>query len=362
MALDPAARRVWCLLAGRAGDDAQVVALARAIGWPFELKRLRFNRLRHGPNLLLGSTLASLDRARSDPLLPPWPDLVIAAARHSAPVALWIGKRAGGRTRLVHLQYAEAPLERFDLVLTMPHFCLPKRPNVLELAAPLNRPDPERMADAEARWRGRIDAVPAPRTALLVGGCNSAFGLDEESAARLGREANRHVRERGGGLLVTTSPRTPAAAADALEAALDVPALFYRWRPDDPENPYPAYLARADGFIVTADSSSLIAEACSTARPVYLFSSPPAPGAKPRLRSFSEWLGRKAEGSPAMGDAYGRMTASGLLKTPRDFAAYHEALRRRGLLHALGDPVPSRPPEPLDDLERAACAVHAMFE
>lgn len=362
MAHDPAAGRVWCLLAGRAGDDAQVVALARAIGWPFELKRLRFNRLRHGPNLLLGASLASLNRRQSDPLLPPWPDLVIAAARHSAPIAFWIRKRSCGRTRLVHLQYAEAPLDRFDLVLTMPHFCLPKRPNVLELTAPLNRPDPQRMADAESRWHDRIEAVPAPRTALLVGGSNAAFGLDPASAARLGREASRHARERGGSLMMTTSPRTPAAAADALEAAFDVPALLYRWRPDDPDNPYPAYLARADDFIVTADSSSLIAEACSTARPVYLFHSPPAPGAKPLLRTFGEWLARKGKGSQATGSAYERMAACGLLKTPRDFTAYHEALRRRGLLHALGGTVGSIPPEPLDDLERAASAVRAIFQ
>src|SRR5581483_2108548 len=54
-------------------------------------------------------------------------------------------------------------------------------------------------------------------------------------------------------------------------AAIDVPRAFYRWRPADPDNPYFGYLAVADAFIVTGDSMSMLAEACSTGRPVHVF-------------------------------------------------------------------------------------------
>ena len=37
--------RVWVLAAPRAGDATQVVALAEALGWPYELKRLAFKQL-----------------------------------------------------------------------------------------------------------------------------------------------------------------------------------------------------------------------------------------------------------------------------------------------------------------------------
>jgi len=37
--------RVWVLLASRAGDNAQLLRLAEALGWPFEAKRIRYNRL-----------------------------------------------------------------------------------------------------------------------------------------------------------------------------------------------------------------------------------------------------------------------------------------------------------------------------
>lgn len=353
---------VWCLLAGRAGDDAQILALAKTLGWKVVCKRLRFNRRSHWPNLLLGASVASLDRSHSDPLAPPWPDLVIASARHSAPVALWIKKRSGGRTRLVHLQYAEAPLDKFDLVVTMPHFSLPERANVLEVPAPLNRPDATRMADATRRWRERIEALPSPRTGVLVGGSNSAFGLDEAAAQRLGRAASEHARAHGGSLLVTTSPRTPAAAADALERTIDAPALFYRWRRDDPENPYPAFLALADDFIVTADSSSLIAEACALAKPVQLFEAPPFPSSRPTLRSIGRKIGRIADRFPAGRRAFSWAVEKGLVNSPRNFSAYHQALRERGLLRRFGEDPGSRRPIPLQHIEEAAARIRALVE
>ncbi|MGH6718365.1 MAG: ELM1/GtrOC1 family putative glycosyltransferase, partial [Alphaproteobacteria bacterium] len=112
-----AAPDVWALVGDKPGDNAQVLALARALdqalGQPFAVKRLAYNGLYRVPNLLASGALASgalaygaplgLARARSDPLAPPWPRLVIAVGRRAAPVAHWIRRRAAGRARLVHL-------------------------------------------------------------------------------------------------------------------------------------------------------------------------------------------------------------------------------------------------------------------
>ncbi len=112
--------RVWVLLGRGTGGNGQMLSLADALGWPYETRQLVHNRLQWVPNLFLGATRATLEGRRSDPLEPPWPDLVIAASRRSAPVAQWIRRQSGGRTRLVHLLHAMAPLDRFDLVVTMP--------------------------------------------------------------------------------------------------------------------------------------------------------------------------------------------------------------------------------------------------
>ena len=130
--------RVWVLLGSGAGDNAQLLRLAEALGWPFEAKRIRYNGLNRCPNLLLGASKLTVDTRRSDPLAPPWPDLVIGASRRAAPLARWIKKQSGGHSRLVHLLHTQSPLHYFDLVVTTAQYRLPERANVLHNLLPLN--------------------------------------------------------------------------------------------------------------------------------------------------------------------------------------------------------------------------------
>jgi len=324
---------------------------------PYEIKQLRHNKLNGLPNILLGATRLTVDRKASSPLEPPWPDLVIAASRRSAPVAQWIRKMSGGRTRLVHLLHAQAPLGRFDLIVTMPQFRLPERDNILHVTGVLNRIDPAALAEARAAWQPRLAHLPRPWTAMLVGGNSSAYLLDAPTAARFGRDCARMVAARGGSLLVTTSPRTPPDAADALAAAVHCPGHLYKWKKDDAaNNPYKGFLALADEFVVTIDSASLLVEAGATGKPVAVFEWPrrgtgsdAAAGASSAADSTEQsWLWRKA-------------LDLGLFKPARDFDAYFAAMRRRGLAHRFGEE-PPRDREPLDDLERTVTRVRALFD
>jgi uncharacterized protein len=214
-------------------------------------------------------------------------------------------------------------------------------------------------------WAPRLASLPAPRIALLVGGNSSSYELGEADAARLGREASELALSLGGSLLVSTSPRTPPAAAEALRAAVGRPVHFYRWRANDPENPYRAFLGLADRFVVTVDTASQLVEACATGKPVYLFEWPARSRArldvKAARRRWSEWSRGAGRGS-APARLYEMLVYTGLLKPPRDFAAFHRALRERGLLLPWGETRSTRPPLPLDDLERAVARVRALFE
>lgn len=366
-ACEPTAARpplVWVLLGKGAGGNAQMLALAEALRWPYEAKAVVYNRLSRIPNLLLGSTVLSVDRTRSAPLEPPWPDLVIAGSRRSAPVARWIKKRSGGRARLVHLMHTQAPLHHFDLVITSPQYRLPRGANVLHNTAPLNTLPAEKLAAAIEAWRQRLAHLPRPRVALLLGGNSSTYELDPDTAARLGRQANEMVRRSGGSLLLSTSPRTPAAAADALVGELDCPSYIYRWRRGDPDNPYLAFLGLADQIIVTADSASQLVEACRIGKPVQVFDWPQRTPRSALKRALLCWSRRRGNSAAPPDDLAGRLfdwlVYVGLLKPPRDFAALRQALRRRGVLCALGEP-PASQSLPLDDLERAVARVRELF-
>jgi mitochondrial fission protein ELM1 len=356
---------VWVLLGKGAGGNAQMIALAEALDWPYEAKQMVYNGLDRIPNVILGASLIGVDRSRSAPLAPPWPDLVIAGSRRSAPVARWIKKQSGGRTRLVHLMHTQSPPHHFDLVITTPQYRLPALPNVLHNTGPLNPLPADRLAAAAAVWRDRLAALPRPWTALLVGGNSSAYLLDAPTAAQLGRRASEMTKAAGGALLVSTSPRTPSDAAAALVGAVDCPAHIYRWQRNDPENPYFGFLALADQFIVTADSASQLVEACQTGKPVQVFDWPRRQPRTAMKRALWRWSEHRGDSATPPRDWVGRLfdwlVYVGLIKPPRDFGALRRALRRRGVLRDLGE-APAPAPQPFDDMERAVRRIRTLMK
>ncbi|MGH8665420.1 MAG: mitochondrial fission ELM1 family protein, partial [Burkholderiales bacterium] len=361
--------QVWVLLGRHEGDNRQTLALAEALGWPYEKRRLVFKPGRIPPTWLLGASLLGLNRRCSDELAPPWPDLVLACGRRTAPVARWIRVRSGGNTRLVHLGRPRAPLEAFDLVVTTPQYGLPGRANVLHNVLPLNRAVPQPSEAAVAAWSSRLDSLRRPWIALLVGGTSSSSQLGQADARDLRARAEALVRKRGGSLLIATSPRTPTTAADILLHRSGLPGVCYRWRANDPDNPYALFLARADELIVTGDSASMLAEACATGRPVH-YVPLPRPSRRRRiasivLRLLERRRSRLGErGTPRQQQRFERwfdgLVATGVLRLPRDLGALHQALRWSGLAQPLGTSLPQQPAR-CDDLERTVTAVRRLL-
>jgi mitochondrial fission protein ELM1 len=264
------APRVWCLLGKKAGDNSQVRALARRLGWPLEEKSIVARPWELLVHTLPGGTLRGIDRGLSSELKAPWPDLVLSAGRRNEPVARWIQQQSGGRTRLAHIGRPWAALECWDLIITTPQYDLPQRDNILHNTLPLHDLDPDALATAKARFTARLDALPRPHIAVLIGGDSGKFVFTRDKGARLGELSASLARASAGSLLTTSGPRTPAAAADACEAALHAPHLSHHWGQSG-ENPYLAFLADADAFVVTGESMSMLAEAQSRGKPLFIF-------------------------------------------------------------------------------------------
>ena len=268
--------QVWVLLDDRPGNTTQSTGLAEALGWPHVVKQLVMRPFAALNNRVLGASLLGIDRDRSDALQEPWPDLVIAAGRRTAPVAQWIRKQNGGRTKLVALgRKAGDAAELVDLAVT-PEFCrcIP-HPNRLETGGPLHRMTPATLAAAAEAWSDRlVQGSPTPRVALLVGGSSGQYRFDVKTARSVGASVAEMMAKSGGSLWVSTSRRSGESQADALANALGPVAHFHRWSAQGGENPYRGYLACADAFVITADSESMLVEACSTGRPVYIYPLP----------------------------------------------------------------------------------------
>lgn len=262
---------VWCLLGRKAGDNTQVRALAQELGYGFQEKHIYARPWELLVHLCTSPSLAGIDRAASSALEPPWPDLVVTAGRRNEPVARWIRQRSGGLTRLVHLGRPWARLEDWDLVITTPQYYLPRQANIHHNSLPLLRWSAGELAAAAQDLRPRIAELPRPWIAVLVGGDSGQFVLTADKGRRLGALADELARDCGGSVLYTDSPRTPVAAGDALQQRLAVPGMAYRWGRSESENPYRGLLALADGFVVTGESMSMLAEAAATGKPLFIF-------------------------------------------------------------------------------------------
>jgi mitochondrial fission protein ELM1 len=362
---------VWVLLGHRAGDRAQLLALANALGWPFETKEMVYTGRHYLPNLLQKESTLTLDPSSAAQLLAPWPDLVLDCGKRSVPVARWIKKQSGGRTRLVHLGRPWGAFDWFDLIVTTPQYRVPPRANVQINAVPMNRPSQSALDEGAAQWRERFGHLPRPWIGLIAGGRAAPYVFDTEAARRLGSLASAVAQNAGGSLLVTTSPRTGAAEAEALRAAISAPAFIHVWTPNSPENPYHGILALADELIVTGESASMLAEACSTGKPVGIFDMPRQPGALTGAIDIVERLagghgGRASyRGTPQQQDRfarfYDRLIERGWFMPLRDFRAYQDSLIRRGWAYRLGEERQLRERQPQRDMEDTVARIRRLL-
>lgn len=343
---------VWVLLNHRAGENAQVLALAEALGWPFKIKRFAYRR--HAPYLLLGASLAGIDPRQSDPLAPPWPDLVISASARNEPICCWIqnqAARAGKRVRLVHVGRPWKRLDRFDLVITTPQYRLPHRPNVLHNGTTLHRVTQARLAQEARHWRPQLAHLPRPHIAVMIGGSSGPYVLDRAAARALAAQVDGLARKLGGSLLVTTSARTSAGILEAFAAEVTAPAHLFRWSRECQANPYYAYLALADQIVVSGDSVSMLTEACATGKPVHIFDLGRVPW---RWRDLALDHLRASIYRFAMHWAPERLT--------RDLSRVHERMIAERRAVWLGEPFPPGPiPDFSTNMRRAVARVRSLF-
>jgi len=320
--------RVWALLGERVGDNNQVLALAEALGWPFETKSLTYNIAR-ALSVKLGPTLLSLDRRSRAEIVPPWPDLILAIGRRSVPVGRWIKQKTGGRAKLVLLGHPRVSPKLFDLVITTRQYPVPPGDNVLLLPLAMSRfanlPSP---TVEESEWLAKLEG---PRRLLAVGGATKYWQLSPDHV----KAAAERLQAKGGSLIVATSRRTDPAVVAALRSMLGGNSRLV-------EGGFPRFavlLGSADEIHVTGDSISMLSEAILTGKPVGLVP-----------------IEQDAKGQRKLGDAP-RVTGPDARR--RDLRRFWNHLQEQGLIGTVDQPVAAKIDNPVDV---AVAAVRALFD
>jgi mitochondrial fission protein ELM1 len=222
----------------------------------------------------------------------------------------------------------------------------------VETAAPLTRVRGSAVEEAALRWKSLLDSAPSPRIALLVGGDSPRHALTAEFARRLAHDVMEMAARAGGSVFATTSRRTTPEVRAVLAEALEGTHHVHLWQPGQSgdENPYLGYLALADALVVTGESASMLAEACATRKPVYIY---PLPERRRSLKialvdAVTEAVTWRAYARPRNRRGTTRpqkrlerlcsiLLARGIVRPPPDIGRLHRALIERGAARPFGE-------------------------
>lgn len=270
----------WIITEGIAGTENQCLGVAESLGLIPEVKRIGLRQ----PWLLLSPYLG-LELAYSfkgDSLAPPYPDIVLASGRKAIAAARYIQKHAGSKTLVVQIQDPRISPKHFDLVAVPAHD--PTRgANVIVTHAAPNRISPEKLDQARQDYIQPFDSFEKPIVSVLIGGNSKAYKMPAAMMEKLAVQLKALTDDYS--LAITTSRRTGDENTKILAQTL-IGTDAWIWDGSGP-NPYFAMLAWADFILVTADSVSMISEAATTGKPVYMI---PLEGGTKRFAKFHDGL------------------------------------------------------------------------
>ena len=137
--------------------------------------------------------------------------------------------------------------------------------NVVVTTAAPNRITADRLERAKKNFV-QFEKIKSPRVAVLIGGTSKAHTMTQAVTEKLAAQLKDLSTQAG--LMITTSRRTGEKNESILHDTLkDTSAYIWDGNSD---NPYFGLLAWADTILVTADSVSMLSEAGTTGKPVYM--------------------------------------------------------------------------------------------
>lgn len=250
----------WIITEGLKGTENQCLGIAKALCVKPEIKRISLRQPWRLLSPYLGFECAA---SFTETLSPPWPDLLIASGRKSIASSRYVKKQSSGATFTVQVQDPRIRYDDFDLVVVPMHDPA-SGPNVIKTAAAPNLITQEKLDQARQQFP-RFKDMKQPRAAVLIGGASRAYQMREDNMQSLCEQ----LKSVEAGLMITCSRRTGEKNKQILTAELAGKDGTWIWDGQG-DNPYMGMLAWADYILVTADSVSMLSEACTTGKPVYM--------------------------------------------------------------------------------------------
>ncbi len=267
----------WVISDGRRGIENQALGLAEALSRLMPLE-IQIHQLQSGglfKSLPPFIQLSLKSHPKRYGLPQPYPQIAIGCGRQAiAPLRALKNKR-GADIFTIYVQDPRISPAHFDLVIAPSHDQV-SGPNVINMIGSPNRVNAEFLQQGAAKFSDKIEALPKPRVAVLIGGTSKTHQLSQR--LHTGHvQAICKLAEHGHSIMMTTSRRTPAWAVDAYQEMTKDRRHVWLWDGKG-GNPYFAFLGSADAILVTEDSTNMLTEACATGKPVFTLPMKGEPG------------------------------------------------------------------------------------
>lgn len=277
------------------------------------------------------------------------PLLVVASGRDTISLASSIKRLAPENVFVVQIQHPRYQLERFDLVVTPRHDYYPLTPsgqqeiprllrrwitpreppskNVFLTVGALHQADSAALRVAAMAWHDELAPIPKPLLVVNIGGPTSHCRYGADLAKQL-THSLENVLATCGNVRISFSRRTPQKVSRIILEEFHNHPKVYIWNGQGP-NPHMGHLAWADAFVITADSTSMLSEACSTGKPVYVIG---AERCKWKFSAFQKILSERGVVRPFTGkeDISESWSYPPLNDTTEAAARVREAIAERG--------------------------------
>jgi len=244
---------VWGITPGNAGMQAQVRALAGALGETPVMKNVDIRKsFAWIPNVVAAPfrrfIVPYFIDAKSDAPTLPYPDIIISCGRRGALVAMGL-RHAMPMTKFIHIQDPQVSSRYFDLVIAMEHDKI-TGPNVIKTRYALHSITPDVLRVAAEKFAPRFAGYAKPLVAVLLGGSTNKYQFGKEAMAQVIMQLQQLLQRMEGTLLITPSRRTGEENVAMLRGAFAENPRVYVYTP-------PPLGGRLGGGLIGESLSSL---------------------------------------------------------------------------------------------------------
>ncbi|MDA7688092.1 mitochondrial fission ELM1 family protein [Pelagibacteraceae bacterium] len=275
----------WCITDGSAGMISQVKGLALAMNLEFTLKEVKvnfpWNILPVGVIPIVKSTFSNFSEFSEN--IPP--KFLISCGRKSVYLSLFLKRKYKEKVVTIHIQNPKSKYDEFDLIISPKHDNL-SLANSFVTSLAINHISENLIKEEMDKFSYLVNSDDTPICAVLIGGQSNNYIFDNNEVDELIKKIKKIKENQKIKFFFLFSRRTEKNIVNKINTAFIESEIVWS---DKKVNPYIALLGFSKYIICTSDSVSMISEAISAMKPVYIFRLQSSKS-KNRIENFNDYV------------------------------------------------------------------------